>query len=112
MKSFLSLAGLSLAIALVAFTVVADDKAKDVTLKGKILCAKCNLKQTSECTTAIQVKEGDKLATYLFDDKGAGEEYHEPICGGSEKEGTVTGAVEERNGKKYIKPTKVEYAQK
>ena len=61
MKSFLSLAGLSLAVAFVTFAVVADDKAKDVTLKGSIMCAKCALGETTECTTAIQVKEGDKL---------------------------------------------------
>ena len=110
MKSFLSLAGLSLAVVLVAFAVIAEDKTKDVTLKGTLLCAKCSLNQTSECTTAIQVKEGDKLVTYLLDDKGAGEEHHEPICGGARKEGTVMGTVQERDGKKYIKPKNVEYA--
>ena len=112
MKSFLSLAGLSLAVALLAAAVVAQEKGKDVTLKGTILCAKCTLNEATECTTAIQVKEGDKLVTYLLDDKGAGEEYHEPVCGGARKEGAVTGKLEERNGKKYIKPSKVEYAQK
>ena len=40
------------------------------TLKGTILCAKCELKETKECTTAIQVKEGGKTVTYYFDDKG------------------------------------------
>jgi hypothetical protein len=112
MKSFLSLAGLSFAVAFVAFAVAADDKGQDVTLKGTLLCAKCTLGQTAECTTAIQVKEGDKLVTYLLDDKGAAEEHHEPICGGAKKEGTVTGTVQERDGKKWIKPKKVEYAQK
>jgi hypothetical protein len=116
MKSFKSLcvsplSFLLLATVFVAFAV-AEDKGKNVTLKGTILCAKCTLGQEAECTTAIQVKEGDKLVTYLLDDKGAGEEYHEPICGGSRKEGTVTGTVQERNGKNYIKPTKVEYAKK
>jgi len=110
MKSFLSHTGLLLAVAFAAFAVVADDKAKDVTLKGTILCAKCALGQTSECTTAIQVKEGDKLVTYLLDDKGAGEEHHDPICGGQKKAGTVVGTIQERDGKKYIKPMKVEYA--
>ena len=81
-----------------------------ITLKGDLLCAKCSLGQTAECTTAIQVKEGDKTVTYLLDDKGAGEEHHEPICGGAKKEGTVVGTVSERDGKKYIKPTKVTYA--
>lgn len=110
MKSFLSCSVLSLAVAFVAFAVLAQEKGKEVTLKGTLLCAKCTLGQATECTTAIQVKEGDKLVTYLLDDKGAAEEHHEPICGGARKEGTVIGTVQERDGKKYIKPKKVEYA--
>lgn len=116
MKSFLSFSAVSLTVALLAFALMSREnmaqEKKDVTLKGTLLCAKCTLGQTAECTTAIQVKEGDKLVTYLLDDKGAGEEHHEPICGGAKKEGTVVGTVQERDGKKYIKPTKVEYAKK
>src|SRR5260370_8574790 len=96
-----------------AFTVNAraEDK-KEVTLKGTILCAKCALKLegVTKCTTAIQVKEGDKEVVYFFDDKGSKEEYHEEVCGGARKEGTVTGVVQTRDGKKDVKPSKVEYA--
>src|SRR5436190_22143501 len=109
MKTFVSLAIGSLVVVLVS-ALVADDKGQEVTLKGTLMCAKCSLGQTTECTTAIQVKEGDKTVTYYLDDKGAGEEHHEPICGGSKKEGTVTGTVEDRKGQKYIKPSKVAYA--
>jgi hypothetical protein len=83
---------------------------KEVTLTGKILCAKCALKEAKKCQTAIQAKEGDKTVTYYFLDKGNKEEYHEPVCGGGSKEGTVTGVVSEKDGKKYITPKKVEYA--
>lgn len=100
----------------VAGGVRADDKAKEkdkeVTLKGTILCAKCALKESKKCQTAIQVKEGDQTVTYLLLDKGSGEEYHEPVCGGEKKEGTVTGKVSEKDGKKYVTPSKVEYAKK
>jgi hypothetical protein len=101
-------------VATIAFSIAvfAQEKGKQVTLKGDLLCAKCSLGQTAECTTAIQVKEGDKTVTYLLDDKGAGESHHEPICGGGKKEGTVTGTLEQKDGKNYIKPTKVEYAKK
>ena len=109
MKAFISLS-VGCALMLLAMTVVAQDKSKEVTLKGTLLCAKCSLGKTSECTTAIQVKEGDKTVIYYLDDKGAGEEHHEPICGGSKKEGTVTGTVSEKDGQKYIKPNKVVYA--
>lgn len=92
----------------------AEDKKEvaPVTLKGTILCAKCALKEAKKCTTAIEVKEGDKNVVYYFDDKGMKEEYHEAVCGGERKEGTVIGAVSEKDGKKWIKPTKVEYAKK
>jgi hypothetical protein len=85
---------------------------KEVTLKGTILCAKCTLKEKDfkKCTTAIQVKEGDKTVTYYFDDKGHDESYHEEVCGGGTKAGTVVGTVTEKDGRKWIRPTKVEYA--
>jgi hypothetical protein len=88
------------------------DKPKEVTLKGTILCAKCELKETKTCVTAIQVKEGDKTVTYYLDDKGNKEDYHETVCGGGKSQGSVTGVVTEKDGKKWIKPTKVEYAKK
>jgi hypothetical protein len=99
-------------VVMFAAVLLAQDKAKEVTLKGTILCAHCALGEGDKCQTAIQVKEGDKLVTYYFEDKGAGESYHEAVCGGARKEGTVVGAVQEREGKKYVKPTKVEYAKK
>jgi hypothetical protein len=106
----------SVALALIAVCVLvgglrANDK-KEVTLKGTILCARCALKEAKKCTTAIQVKENGKTVTYYFHDKGHQEEYHEPVCGGARKQGTVTGTVHEHDGKKFIKPAKVEYAKK
>jgi hypothetical protein len=90
--------------------VAAGAAAGEVTLTGKILCAKCSLKETPKCTTAIQVKEGGKTVTYYLLDKGAAEEYHEPVCGSGVKDGKVTGTVSEKAGKKWITPKKVEYA--
>src|SRR5437667_1684041 len=109
MKTFVSLLA-GCVVVLLAAAIFAQDKGKEVTLKGTLLCAKCSLGKTAECTTAIQVKEGDKTVTYYLDDKGAGEEHHEPICGGAKKEGTVVGTVQEKQGQKYIKPSKVVYA--
>ena len=86
---------------------------KEVRLTGTLVCAKCKLKLdgVKACTNALQVKEGEKTVTYLLDDKGMEEEYHE--CGKGEKPGvTVTGSVAEKDGKKWVKPTKVEYAKK
>jgi len=100
-------------VGLLLSTLHADeDKAKDVTLKGTILCAKCELKETDKCTTAIQVQEQGKTVTYYFHDKGNAEPYHHAVCGGGRKEGTVTGIHHDHDGKKMIAPTKVEYAKK
>ena len=109
MKTVLSLC-LALAVAL-CFTVgIRADDSKPVTVKGTIMCAKCELKQAKKCQTVVVVKEDGKEVTYFFKDKGASEEHHEPVCGGGKKEGTVTGVVMSENGKKWIKPDKVEYS--
>jgi hypothetical protein len=95
---------LGLAVMLVvAARVSAEDK--EVTLKGTILCAKCELKETEKCTNAIRVKEDGKEVVYYFDDKGNKESYHKKICQKT-AEGSVTGTVSEKDGKKYIKPAK------
>jgi hypothetical protein len=100
---------LALVIGLSATAAAAD---KEVTLTGKIMCAKCELglKGVSKCQTVMKVKEGDKDVLYFFKDKGAREEYHEMVCGGGQKDGTVTGVVTEKDGKKWIAPKKVVYA--
>jgi hypothetical protein len=101
------LSGLAL-LGLFVVSVSAADK--EVTLEGKIQCAKCALKEAKKCQNAIQVKQDGKVVTYYFLDKGSGEDYHEEVCGGGTKQGTVTGVVSEKDGKKYIKPKKVVYA--
>jgi hypothetical protein len=95
--------------------IAADEKpavkAEPVTLTGTMWCAKCGLKieGIKKCTNAIVVKEGDKSVTYFMEDKGNDEDYHEGLCGGGKKEGAkVTGTVSEKDGKKWIKVTKVE----
>ena len=42
----------------------------EVTLKGAIMCAKCELKEGKKCQTVITVKEKGKDVTYYFKDKG------------------------------------------
>ena len=111
MRKLLSVS-LALAVALVFAGALRAEEKKEVTLKGEILCAKCELKEAKRCTTAIVVKEDGKDITYYFKDKGNKETYHEDVCGGGRKEGTVTGTVTEKDGKKYITPSKVEYAKK
>jgi hypothetical protein len=102
---------LVLALTIVALAAVlqarADDK-KEVTLKGDITCAKCDLKLVKDkCATVVKVKEDGKDVVYYFDDAGH-KKYHGKVCTES-KEGTVTGKVSEKDGKKIITVSKVEY---
>lgn len=110
MKTLTLFATTMLSLVLVSQSIQAEDK-KEVTLKGTIMCAKCALKESKKCQNAIQVKEdGEKTVTYYLDDKGMKERYHETVCGGEKKEGTVTGTVSMKDGRQVIKPSKVEYA--
>jgi hypothetical protein len=89
----------------------ADEKpaAKEVKLSGTMVCGACALDITKKCSNVVQVKEGGKLVNYILDDKGNQEKYHEGVCGGGKIEGvTVTGTVSEKDGQKYIKPSKVD----
>ena len=110
MKAAFTLLGLALVFTLVV--VARAEEQKEVTLKGTITCSKCGLKETEDCGNAIVVKDGDKEVTYYFKDKGAKESYHEPVCGGGRKDATVTGVVSEKDGKKWVTPSKVVYAKK
>jgi hypothetical protein len=101
--AFSTVMGLAILAAFVA-RVQADD-AKEVELTGTILCAKCELKESEKCQTAIRVKDGDKEVVYYLKDKGNKEKYHKTICSAT-KEGTVKGKVTEKDGKKYITPSK------
>src|SRR5205085_525142 len=61
------LAGLAIVCAL-ALTATAEDKkeAKDVKLTGTLVCGKCALKETDECSNVVQVKDGDKTVNYYI----------------------------------------------
>lgn len=96
---------LVLVLGLAAFAGTQD---KEVTLTGKVTCAKCDLKAAKDCATVIVVKEGGKDVVYYLDDK-AGKENHDAVCAAG-KEGTVTGKVSQKSGKKIITASKVELA--
>jgi len=101
-----TLLGLALVFALVAAVQAAD---KEVTVKGTITCAKCDLKLDgyTKCATLIQVEEDGKKVNYFFDAAGDKKE-HKNVCQASKK-GTVTGTVAEKDGKKTITVTKCVY---
>lgn len=96
----------SFSLALVLFSGVkaqdGKDKkgAKEVTLKGKITCAKCDLGTESECNTVIVVKQNDKETIYYFDPAGH-KKHHDAICA-DPKNGSVTGIVRDDGKRKII----------
>jgi hypothetical protein len=106
MKALLStVLGLAVVLALVVKVQARDDK--EVTLKGTITCAKCDLKEADKCATVIKVEKDGKDVVYYFDDS-AHKKNHKKICT-DPKKGSVTGTVGEKDGKKTIKVTKVDF---
>jgi RecG-like helicase len=98
---------LGLALALVTGVRAADEKGKEVTLKGTITCAKCDLKKENSCMTVIVVKKNGEDVVYYLDRK-AHKANHKQICQ-TPKEGTVKGTVSEKDGKKIITAKKVTF---
>jgi Family of unknown function (DUF6370) len=105
MKTALCMA-LSL-VAVGAFVVGVRADPEEKTLKGTITCAKCDLHEADKCHTVIKVNEDGKDVVYYFDDDGS-KKNHKQICTEAKK-GKVTGVVEEKDGKKWIKVSKVEF---
>jgi hypothetical protein len=102
--AFTLVLALAIALCLVAGAQAAD---KEVTLKGTITCAKCDLKVEKACATVIKVSEDGKDVVYYFD-ADSGKKNHKTICQEA-KEGTVTGTVSEKDGKKTVKVSKVDF---
>jgi hypothetical protein len=102
MKNVWKLA-LCLAVVLGFLTLAQADDKKEEQLTGTITCAKCDLKLAKKCNTVVKVKE----TVYWFDAE-SNKKYHKDTCTEA-KEGTVTGTVSEKEGKKWVHATKVEY---
>jgi hypothetical protein len=92
----------------VAFTANftrADDK--EVTLKGKATCAKCDLKQTTSCQAALVVTTDGKDVVYYVKGTGA-KDLHKDVCQAPKDGVSITGVVSEKDGQKWITASKIE----
>lgn len=85
--------------AMVLATSQAGEK-KEVTLKGKICCAKCELGVETECMTVIVTKKDNKDVT-VYMDGPSNKKYHGQICSEA-KNGSITGIVKDEGKKKVI----------
>ena len=92
---------------LFVFCMASSFAAEEVTLKGKITCAKCDLKLADKCATVVVVKDNDKDVVYYFD-ADSHKKDHKEICT-TPKDGSVTGEVGMDGDKHTIKVSKVEF---
>jgi hypothetical protein len=86
---------------------VSTARAEEQTIKGEALCTKCELHQTEKCSTAIRVKEDGKDVIYYCVNNSVAKDFHKDVCQAPEKV-TAVGTVKEKDGKKYIKLSKIE----
>ena len=103
-----SLALLGLALVIITGANAGGDKdKKEVTLKGKITCAKCDLGVEKACATVIVTKREKKEVTIYFD-KESNKKYHGDICTEA-KAGSVTGSVKKDGKKEVISVKELKY---
>ncbi len=95
------------AIAFLASLVTVARAADEQTIKGEAVCTKCELHETDKCATAIRVKEDGKDVLYYCKDNKVAKEFHKNICHGPAKV-TAVGKVSEKDGKKWIKLSKID----
>ena len=103
---------LGVALLGVASYAAAEDKKEDkktekTTLEGKLVCTKCELKETKACGHALLVtdaKDKTKEVKYYLADKGAKEKYHGDCCM-APADAKVTGKVVEKKEKDVVKLT-------
>jgi hypothetical protein len=82
--------------------------AEEVTMKGNIVCAKCTLKVQGlkDCQNVLMVKQEQQEVQYWLVNNDVTKAYGE-VCT-AVKPVTVTGTVENKDGKNWIAPTKIE----
>ena len=100
-----SMAVAAIALALLAPALIAAEE----TLNGTLVCAKCFLKKAdaAECQDVLLVKnaKGETVEYYVEKNKVAEESGDACTV---EIKARVTGTVTEKDGRKWISPTKIE----
>jgi hypothetical protein len=89
--------------------VVGTAYAADETHTGNLMCAKCALKKADakECQDVLVVKDDEGETVEFYVTKNAVLEKFGHTCTG-EQRASVTGAVTEKDGKKWITPSKMD----
>ncbi len=108
MKKFVSMLAVCVMLSFAVAQSFADEAKKEVTLKGTAVCAKCELHQTEKCQDAIKVSEDGKEVIYYIKKDAAAKGLHKEICKSPKENVTVTGVVSEKDGQKWITPSKID----
>jgi len=98
------LAGLAFAGA--AMTALADDS-KETTITGNMVCGKCTLHITDKCQNVVQVMAAGGPVNFYLKQNDVSKAEHAAVCHGDSEKVTVTGTVEDMDGKKIMTPTKI-----
>jgi len=109
LRKLISLLSVAFMAAFLGLAVQADekDKGKEQTITGEGQCAKCSLKETDKCQTAIVVEKNNKKTTYYVVANDVAKKFHSNICMETKKIKAV-GTVEEKDGKMQLTASKIE----
>ena len=102
---------IGLAVALAAGLAASLPAGEEMTVSGKVMCAKCALKKAdaSKCQDVLVTEgaDGESVEYYIAQTEASKAFGH--VCQ-NEKAATVTGTVEEEDGKMWISPSKMSSA--
>lgn len=101
---------LGLAVAIMfAFVATTAHAADETTLSGTMVCAKCKLKKAdaTKCQDVLVVTDAQGATTEYYVTKNETAEKAGHQCT-TESKATVTGALSEKDGKKWITATRIE----
>lgn len=90
--------------------LTAADTAKETTLAGNMVCAKCVLHETKECQNVLQVADNGKTNNYYLAKNDVSDKFHDQICGTAGEKATVTGTVSKKGGKEVLTASKIDAA--
>jgi hypothetical protein len=76
--------------------------AGETTLKGRGVCARCDLGETSACQSALEVTNKAKRTEVYYVEGAAGKELHRYLCNGPKEGVVLTGSAREKDGRKWI----------
>ena len=127
MKAF-KLTLTTIAVSLAMFSANAEEKkekaagkanaaAKERTVRGTAMCAKCTLKKTKDCQAALQVKRKGKdgkevTRVVLLKNDAVTKAFHKRICSGDKIAVAVTGKFEGKGKKRLLVASKIADAPK